>query len=251
MLFSVIFAVQVASKHTLKAWSLRSYAHQPRGRGSCECGLPGSLLLNMPPKLRKPPSRGSTQIKSKSATDTICTLCEEIIVEEAVAKKGQESIFCEGACGWLHRLCAGLSGVAFATATQSTCKFLCSQCRLSESENEVVKLQQRVSDLESKLSTLLTKLTPEDNVSSRVSPAATSWAGVVSSGDSVECGTSKSTCKEAVHPSSQRRSNLIVFGLKESEKGAPRHVRCREDILSASELLSWIDPLVTSALIVD
>ena len=48
-----------------------------------------------------------------------------------------------------------------------------------------------------------------------------------------------------MHP--DHKSNLIIFGQQESS----RHVRQREDIVNAGELLTWLDPLVTTSLIVD
>ena len=62
-------------------------------------------------------------------------------------------------------------------------------------------------------------------------------------------GTPRETNIKQLHP--DRKSNLIIFGQQESSKGTPRHVRQREDIVNAGELLTWLDPLVTTSLIVD
>lgn len=64
---------------------------------------------------------------------------------------------------------------------------------------------------------------------------------------SVDRGTSHRNTTKA----SQRKSNLVLFGLEESDKGTQRHVRTRHDIEFAGELLTWLDPLVTCSQVVD
>ena len=50
---------------------------------------------------------------------------------------------------------------------------------------------------------------------------------------------------------SQCKFYLVIFGLQESKKGTKRHLRNCQDIKAAGELLSWLDPVVTTSLITD
>ena len=45
----------------------------------------------------------------------ICPVCVNPIVDSAKGKRGQDAVFCDGACkSWLYHQCAGLSKTAFA-----------------------------------------------------------------------------------------------------------------------------------------
>ena len=161
--------------------------------------------------------------------------------------------FCDGPCkSWLHRQCAGLTKKAFQSISLPD-KFYCPMCRLTNNESELEKLRVRVADFEAKLSTLL----PAEE-----SANSSAWADAIkSSGTNKACPSSSApntgdTSEPTVNhkskdSSSQRRFNLVVFGLEESGKGTPKFQRNRHDIEIAGELLSWLDLIVTTSLIVE
>ena len=51
---------------------------------------------------------------------TPCSVCDKLI-EQSCDNNGEDAIYCEGRCGWLHRHCADLSD----------CMFLCIFCTIS------------------------------------------------------------------------------------------------------------------------
>ena len=201
-------------------------------------------------------SANKTLSPAKKATPCQCPICEEQIVDATQLKPGQESIFCDGPCkSWLHRRCAGLTKKAFQSISLPD-KFYCPMCRLSNNESELEKLRVRVADLEAKLSALL----PAEE-----SANSSAWADAIKSSGTTS-GTNKA-CPSGSAPntgdtsdptvnhkskdsSSQRRFNLVVFGLEESGKGTPKFQHNRHDIEIAGELLSWLDPIVDTFLIV-
>ena len=81
----------------------------------------------MPPKKKvstKSSNSNNTPFKTPttSKSDIVCPMCDEIIVDATVTKKGQKAIFCEGSCGWLHRCCKAV----LVLASQSQSKFFMS-----------------------------------------------------------------------------------------------------------------------------
>ena len=111
----------------------------------------------------------------------------------------------------------------------------------------------RVADLEAKLSALL----PAEE-----SANSSAWADAIkSSSTNKACPSSSApntgdTSEPTVNhkskdSSSQRRFNLVGCRLEESGKGTPKFQRNRHDIEIVGELLSWLDPIVTTSLIVE
>ena len=57
---------------------------------------------------------------------TLCSVCDKTIVEQSSDHDGDEAIFCEKRCGWLHRHCASLTGPFFKLFTENAnTPFLC------------------------------------------------------------------------------------------------------------------------------
>jgi len=53
------------------------------------------------------------------------TVCVVNIIECSKSHDGDETIFCEGKCGWLHRQCTSLSDFYFKLFTNNNSPFLC------------------------------------------------------------------------------------------------------------------------------
>ena len=69
--------------------------------------------------------------KSKEKTNSICPVCDEIIMEADEKNDGHEAVFCEGECQiWLHRKCAGLTHQAFDKLSKSDDPNFCVYCIL-------------------------------------------------------------------------------------------------------------------------
>ena len=205
----------------------------------------------------------SAQTLSKGGNQAVgldeCPICEENIVGE--------SIQCDGVCNsWLHRRCAGLSKTAFERASKSDDKFFCPMCRLTNQEKEIGLLKGNVASLEHKLNSILDKVNVLDDQINQVvpnnippampsskSPTPSSYSHAVSkhtnSRESVP--NDSTTTPPSNSRKSNRKSNLVIFGVPESDKGTPRHIRTRHDIEHAGAILSTIDPVITDTLIAD
>lgn len=202
-----------------------------------------------------------------------CPICDLIIKDAEGKKQGEDSVECDGNCAtWLHRKCAGLSKEAFKSVCESDKPFYCPQCRLDKQELEIMSLRDLVSKLSSKLSLVCNELDSLKNSSPSSNGVHSennneSYSSVVSGSKSPSSKyetqtsantpdrSSKSNNNQLGHSiptsTSERRSNLVIYGLTESNKGTLRHLRNRHDIESAGKLLSTVDPFVTENLICD
>lgn len=99
--------------------------------------------------VKNKPGTTSGAIKKVSFT---CPICDETIKDAVGRRKGQDAIECDGICAtWLHRGCAGLSKLAYASLSKSSAPFYCPQCRLNKQDLEIKSLSVQVVDLASKL----------------------------------------------------------------------------------------------------
>lgn len=223
-------------------------------------------------------SASTLQLEDKKGQFT-CPICDDVITDAGGSKCGQDSVECSGTCStWLHKHCAGLSKTAFNKVCKSDQPFFCPQCRLDKQAFEIACLKDQVSKLSSELTDVCSRLNDLQGllpVSMSVSTKETDS----STSSQLKCGlvtlNSATPAAPLVHTSVpgqstsrqnaaktredynshsqtfQRKFNLVIFGLQESEKGTKKHLRNRQDIKAAGELLSWLDPVVTTSLITD
>ena len=220
---------------------------------------------------------GTTSILSPQATKVtksterrikeqfFCPICEERI-EEAVGKKtGHESVLCDGSCAtWLHRRCAGLSKSAFATVSNSMSPFYCPRCRLDKHEKALATQEveicflksshkQDVSTLKDEIASLadmikeLKKSLPTQTNPSPVLPEASSNSSYAS----VLAKSASNTAPKATSTNKDRKYNILIYGLKECSEGTPRYKRTQEDLISAADILSFVDSKITELSIRD
>lgn len=203
--------------------------------------------------------------RTKASVKVSCPICEEAIVDES-----DDSIFCDGPCGsWLHRQCAGLSRLAFALATKSTAKFFCPVCHLTKCVSEVEDLKETITSLQNKLDSVMTisSQSASSAVSTISSQSASSTVStptesqppcqptiiVSATNDNPVLNANNAKPKVATHLDSvtHRNLNVVIFGLAECHRGTQRYQRIRNDLEAAGDLLSFLDPLVTTQLISD
>lgn len=177
------------------------------------------------------PSKSKSEKSGHGCSNTVvCKVCEEEIVDASPGKKGQDAVYCEGACSaWLHRVCASLSKSDFQVVSKSKDKFSCYKCRLTANEQSLLELKKRVGDLESKMDLLMTK-NVTNNLTQEVGPR--SYAEVADSESSREINL---ICKQqnqnsrSLEQKFDRKFNVIVHGVEESAEGKPRFMRQKED----------------------
>lgn len=191
-----------------------------------------------------------------------CPICDEVILDAVDDKPGEQAVECDGSCAtWLHRRCAGLSKNAFLTISKSLDPFYCPQCRLNNQEKDINSLKVMVVNLTNQLSTVQDKLAELEGSSAAATSAINSYASAVShhsqplnsvlNTSSLPIPSLRSDAAPKPYSLSNRKFNLILFGLEESTKGTPRHLRVRKDYENACSLLSSINPLISELSICD
>ena len=176
----------------------------------------------------------------------LCKICDDAIVEPDSKKKGDDSIFCNGECnGWIHRRCAGLSKAKFAAYTTSdeSVKFYCPTCRVGRLEASMKAVQQELHELSlssrsmtAEVNTL--KRLPFGNISSSTSNRRSLPVATATTDSSPEFRLRSSI---AGRSKNDRKSNVVIFGIKEHPKGTRRSERLSSDLEECTSLLSSID----------
>ena len=80
-----------------------------------------------PPDQSEPNGNSKSQKRNGGKTPikegTTCSVCCKTIVDQSSNYNGEDSIYCEGRCGWIHRQCAGLSDPFFKLFTDNDSPF--------------------------------------------------------------------------------------------------------------------------------
>ena len=207
----------------------------------------------------------SNQVGVASDETCICRLCLEVIDEPNDSNEGQDaarSIHCDGECnGWLHRRCAGLSLTAFSAAVNSSTseQFFCTHCQLKKQAQEIQGLKATIMSLTDKVEELQHKAQSSALVRNSTDASVDQASASTLSGSSVPAPVNVSPSASKFlpatshglsrnYPRSNRRFNLLIFGIKESAKGTKRHIRFAKDIESSTGILSSLDSSVPSPL---
>ena len=165
-------------------------------------------------------------------------------MDATTKKEGQDSVHCDGQCNaWIHRQCAGLSSSAFDVVRKSTSPFYCPHCRLDIQAKEINSLKVMISALTSDLSSIKSHpaLSSSPSVSS-ISPVNTSPSYSSSVTNDRSSPPSQSQISNSVSTASDRKCNLVVYGIAECDKGTNRFDRLISDIDSVCQTAQSIVP---------
>ena len=100
------------------------------------------------------PPKGNEK-RTKEKEDTLCSVCNTIIIEEADNVPGDDTVYCEGDCkSWMHRKCVSMSKIIYDKLSNCEEPYLCPNCIITKQTEEITKLK----DLVKELTTQLTKL---------------------------------------------------------------------------------------------
>ena len=210
-----------------------------------------------------PSLAGKREIKGRF----VCPICDEVILDAVGSKPGDDSIQCDGVCAtWLHRRCAGLSKEAFTSVSKSNDPFFCPQCRLNQQELDLKSLRDMVANLSSHITIIADELATvkqqvdELKAINQNAPSATSAVQSVSMSyasaldtaaedgprSKVKANASTSAYSPTPVPDlSDRKYNLLIFGLKESTKGTPRFRRESKDLSDVCNILTTVDSSIS------
>ena len=184
----------------------------------------------------------------------VCSVCDKTIVEQSRDHDGDEAIFCEKRCGWLHHHCAGLTGPFLKLFTKNTnTPFLCIYCMLKSQSDEICSLKATVQELENTMIALQKSIEiPSDsnNSSAAASTVATSLsASRLSSNPAplqtvTSCNPNQGHNSDPVHrthPESDRKFNMIIHGVSESKVGTLKLACIQSDFNSVSSIVSGLN----------
>ena len=196
------------------------------------------------------PSVASRQTNKLTRQPIKCPVCTEEVIDGGGRKKGQESVFCDGRCQeWVHRQCAGLSKVAFQAVSNSEAQFRCPRCIIIQQAEEISALRASVDALACDVKLLHEKIADITTNSSQAVKAATDkpTAKVISPTTVVEKplpSTShgpRSVSTTTTISESDRKYNVVLFGIPESSQGTPRFKRITNDYSEACSILSNLE----------
>ena len=194
--------------------------------------------------------------KPKPAT---CDLCCKQIQEGK-----EEALHCEGGCGlWFHRYCAGVSVSLFKELAGSPEPFLCYICYqrsqlavTKELRNEVAYLKSEITKLSEQLA--MAKLSSAGSAKDLTTVSQSSNNTIKSTSTNSYVPTYATSLKQANNPattsanpnqgpasnknSTDKKFNVVMYGLSECFKGSPRHERISCDTNLACNIIKSICP---------
>uniref|UniRef100_A0A1X7U142 Zinc finger PHD-type domain-containing protein n=1 Tax=Amphimedon queenslandica TaxID=400682 RepID=A0A1X7U142_AMPQE len=203
-------------------------------------------------------SNPKSNTKAKGNPVCICSICEDPIAEQDEKRgiAGEEAIECENpSCGWMHRLCAGISKSAFRSLSSSLDPFFCPYCRLDFQAKEITSLKEKISDLSSTVSNLSSLVS---DLSQKLSSVFPTTRAPAHSSDQPPARSSSDhpSARPTVHDrtpfsDSQRKFNLVLHGIPENPHGTSLRVRQRQDHDKVASVLGDSVPSLSSVSVRD
>ena len=197
----------------------------------------------MPPKLksqRKP-------LASQTAKQDPCCVClQKFNVKD-------EILFCAGSCqGYLHRYCASVSEPAFKELSADDADpFLCYCCYRAKKEDQIEALLSTVEVLKAEIQSLKAASCPAVPTTESYSAAAqrdlSSSATTTDPGQAVKNTPLQSRLSEKspnVLVSSERKFNIVLYGVDECPSGLSKSSRFESDLSNAVKVLSSINKAI-------
>ena len=177
-----------------------------------------------------PPSKRPTKNGEKSGEPpSVCVTCSK--------PANKDSIECEFCHEWEHYQCAGISKNAYKMLGNSgpNVMFFCTVChpQLTLTLKFINQIEDKQKAMENKLQKL------EDELKC-ISASNTQPSSI----EQTDTFTGKSTTKQ-ISPQGRtqhdRKFNVVVYGIKESNKGTPRHERTDHDLQSVAQIITKVD----------
>lgn len=194
-------------------------------------------------KTRKPDS------DKVNLNDCSCVICEDLIDDAT-----EDSVFCDGSCqNWIHRRCAGLSKTRFAKIHKSEDKFLCPHCQLESQYDSLCDIRSVVAKMAQEIQLL------KAQVSSTITAPVTACSQPSVSPSTI--GSYASVAAQNTHPNktqaaygsrnSERRFNMVVYGIPENPEGTLRTQRLENDLKECSNIIKTVCTATSADPIVD
>ena len=188
--------------------------------------------------------------KAKEKEPQVCPICELHIKESTNKCDGDEALFCEGQCqAWVHRQCVGMSKTLYALLARTVDPYVCPNCSMCVYRKEIDSLKTTIASLSTELLSAqekLAKLQPPvlcDDVASSVMPGALSSSGEVSHSSGTQ--VYEPVLPRGILPG-ERRFNVVIHGVKESQENVPRYQRNKCDLDKSLDILTTVNDDINS-----
>ena len=141
---------------------------------------------------------------------------------------------CEGNCNaWVHKTCLGLNKQAYDALSESDSPYLCPHCMINKQTQEIDSLKQLVKASTNDLA-LIKNRSSASGENLNQSSASYNDSGTVTNKDTI-AGSSpnryQTTFNSSMnYPSTDRKFNVIVYGIDENPPNTKRHARLKNDI---------------------
>ena len=188
--------------------------------------------------------------KGKEKEPQVCPICELHVKDSTNQCEGEDALFCEGQCqAWVHRKCVGMSKTMYALLATTEDPYVCPNCGLCACRKEIESLKTTIASLSTELLSAQEELAKlqspavSDNLASAVVPEALSVSGEVPR-------PSSTRVRETVLPKgilpSERRFNVVIHGVQESQGDVPRYQRVKSDLDRSLDILTTINADINS-----
>lgn len=191
----------------------------------------------------KSKSRKSNGGKPQIKQGTLCSVCNKIIIERSSEHDGEEAIYCEKRCGWMHRQCAGLTDPFFKLFTENDTPFLCVYCMLKSQSDEICALKATIKEMEKTLAILQKSTNATSEINLPLDLPNNPISQQLNDPTSRPAANSEST-NVNLKTSSQhdRKYNVVVFGITEPPSGSSLFARAAKDTDNVTKLFETINP---------
>jgi hypothetical protein len=196
------------------------------------------------------PKKSKGQVKGRGNRKTKqfnCEILEKTIIDKHPVEK---AVYCEGSSqSWLHRRCAGLPAKHFKLLPDSSEPFRCYICCQKSFSEELQRLNTKVSNLETKLLSTLPKQNDlHVSIQPDLSTSSQPPQSVLHSSEprSSTLDSSNNTQHVQTTYATDRKFNLVVYGIQENPIGTPRHVRSTNDLANCLHILNNIHPSMST-----
>ena len=194
----------------------------------------------MPPK--KKTAKVTESSKAPSSTGSCCVCCQGLNLTK------DEVLFCAGSCQqWTHRYCAGVSMMAYKVIKEQGFQFRCFACHQITQQEQLTKLQDEVA----RLTSLVSDLQSKPSHDAPVSAVPGSYATAVTAGELGDHSSKLAKPPRMDSYESNRKFNVVMFGIGECRQGAYRSERLAHDLSKVESVLTVIDGSLKSSSIKD
>ena len=199
-------------------------------------------------------SAGAAGIASSTAGTVLAkTTC--VICCQSLHPGKDEALFCAGRCQqWLHRYCASVSVEAYRSIKEDGSSFSCYDCYRGNKDAQLSQLERTVLELRAEISQLRSSLTgPETTVADSPQNTERTYASTAAAnvGESTYRASPSTTIRRVSHSYTDRKFNVILYGIDECLPGSSRASRLESDLNNAVSVLSSIESTIQAQSIKD